>query len=204
MCHLSAISRLQVFFEQCSILAAAGKMIGLYEIWKKQPFLFSSHPGKLLVEYFPVYLSIICASSGRPLSHYVLHLWSKCLLEMSHHKGRWKVGVTISELFIASPTWMKVSHLKSPPQNAKGFFPVGICITSKHCSCMRRQRTFWSESIKNASHNLTSCYVPSLCDSVVFRSFLTSVCLCLFGSGDRSTCSTLLLPWKYPGRLSAL
>ncbi len=56
----------------------------------------------------------------------------------------------------------------------------------------------------NASHNLTSCYVPSLCDSVIFRSFLTSVCLSLFGSGDRSTCSTLLLPWKYPGRLSAL
>lgn len=63
---------------------------------------------------------------------------------------------------------------------------------------------FWSESIKNSSHSLTLCYVPSLCDSVVFRSFLTSGCLSLFGSGDRSTCSTLLLPWKYPGHLSAL
>lgn len=97
-------------------------MIGLYEIWKKQPFFFLLSSQQLLVEYFPVYLSIICASSGRPLSHYVLHLWSKCLLEMSHHKGRWKVGVTISQLFIASPTGMKVSHLKSPPQNVKGFF----------------------------------------------------------------------------------
>lgn len=83
-------------------------------------------------------------------------------------------------------------------------FHTGICSTGKYFLFMRSQRTFWSESIKDASHNLTSCYVPSLCDSVVFRSFLTSVCLSLFGSGDRSTCSTLLLPWKYPGHLSAL
>lgn len=58
---------------------------------KRSFFFFSPHSTllssqQLLVEYFPVYLSIICASSGRPLSHYVLHLWSKCLLEMSHHK----------------------------------------------------------------------------------------------------------------------
>lgn len=69
---------------------------------------------------------------------------------------------------------------------------------------MRSQRTFWSKSIKNSSHSLTSCYVPSLGYSVVFRSFLTSICLSLFGSGDRSTCSTPLLPWKYPGLLGAL
>lgn len=103
---------------------------------------------------------------------------------------------------------MKVSHLKSPLQNCERFlffyFYMGICSSGKHCRFMRSQRTFSSESIKNASHSLTSCYVPSLCDSVVFRSFLTSVCLSLFGSGDRSTCSTLLLPWRYPGHLSAL
>lgn len=45
---------------------------------------------QLLAECFPVCLSIIPASSGRPLSHYALHLWSKCLLEMSHHKGWWE------------------------------------------------------------------------------------------------------------------
>ena len=156
------------------------------------------------MEYFPVYLSIICASSSRPLSHYVLHLWSKCLLEMSHHKGQWKVGVTIS-LFIAGPTKMKVSHLKSPPQNVKRFFFIRASAAWGNIAVLWRARGFfWSESIKNASHSLTSCYVPRLCDSVVFRSFLTSVCLSLFGSGDRSTCSTLLLPWKYPGHLGAL
>lgn len=63
---------------------------------------------------------------------------------------------------------------------------------------------FEVKSIKNSSHSLTSCYVPSLGYSVVFRSFLTSICLSLFGSGDRSTCITPLLPWKYPGLLGAL
>lgn len=96
-----------------------------------------------------------------------------------------------------------ITFKKSSAERERLFY-TDICSTGKHCCFMRSQRTFWSGSIKNASHNLTSCYVPSLCDSVVFRSFLTSVCLSLFGSGDRSTCSTLLLPWKYPGHLSAL
>lgn len=129
---------------------------------------------------------------------------------MSHHKGQWKVRVTIRQLFIASPSGMKVSHLKSPVQSVKSFL-YGHLQRRETFVFIRSQSTFffftfffWSESIKNSSHSLTSCYVPSLCDSVVFRSFLTSGCLSLFGSGDRSTCSTLLLPWKYPGHLSAL
>lgn len=53
--------------------------------------LFSPGPlQQLLAECSPVCLSIIRASSGRPLSHYALHLWSKCLLEMSHHRGWWE------------------------------------------------------------------------------------------------------------------
>ena len=35
----------------------------------------------LLAELFPVYLSCVSASSPAPLSHYALHLRSKCLLE---------------------------------------------------------------------------------------------------------------------------
>lgn len=98
-----------------------------------------------------------------------------------------------------------IAFKKSSSERERPFFFIRASAARGNIAVLWGARGFfWSESIKNASHSLTSCYVPRLCDSVVFRSFLTSVCLSLFGSGDRSTCSTLLLPWKYPGHLGAL
>lgn len=60
------------------------------EFWTGVILFWPGPLHQLLAECFPVCLSIIRASSGRPLSHYALHLWSKCLLEMSHHGGWWE------------------------------------------------------------------------------------------------------------------
>lgn len=99
---------------------------------------------------------------------------------------------------------MKQSHFKKSSAERERLLMWASAVRRNVVVLRGSQRSFWSKSIKNSSHSVTSCYIPSLCDSVVFRSFLTSICLSLFGSGDRSTCSTLWLPWKYPGLLGTL
>lgn len=114
------------------VLRQSGVVQG--EIWKGWGGVILFSPvslQQLLAECFPVCLSIIRASSGRPLSHYALHLWSKCLLEMSHHKGWWERRCYYQSAIHSRPDrHQSITFKKSFPERERPFF-LSLSLSSR-------------------------------------------------------------------------